>query len=74
MTQTKQRSRETLLELSLKQTISYKIKLMGTASEKRALIIEHNPMHYIFGEYRRVWKPYLTYRENIEVQHLGEMK
>ena len=68
----KQHSRESILEMAIKSSISYRIGLMANADEKRVLIATHNPHHYIFGEYRRAWKPYLTYQENMEVQYIGE--
>ena len=61
---TKQHSRETIIEQTLKNSVSYKIGLMQTAVEKRALVAEHNPTHYIFGKTLKPYKPYLTYEEN----------
>jgi hypothetical protein len=37
-------------------------------AEKRAIIAETNPLFYIFGETRKVYKPYLTYEENFDVK------
>ena len=65
MTKRKQpHSRETILEMALKNSISYKIGLMQTVAEKRALVTEANPTHYIFGKTLKPYKPYLTYEEN----------
>jgi hypothetical protein len=36
-----------------------------TLKEKRALVVESNPNHYVFGEIRKPWKPWLTYAENM---------
>ena len=44
----------------------YRIKQAKTPAEKRGVIAETNPLFYIFGEQRRVFKPYLTYEENYE--------
>jgi hypothetical protein len=64
MRKAKQHSRETILELALKNSISHKIKQLQTLAEKRALVAEHNPTHYIFGKTLKPYKPYLTYEEN----------
>jgi hypothetical protein len=37
-------------------------------AEKRAIIAETNPLFYIFGETRKVYKPYLTYEEKFDVK------
>lgn len=60
----KQHSRETILEMALKNSVCYKLTLMQTVAEKRALVAEHNPTHYIFGKTLKPYKPYLTYEEN----------
>ena len=65
-------SRETVLETAFKNSIAYKLTQTEQPDEKRALVTEHNPTHYIFGEHRRAWKPWLTYQENMEVQYIGE--
>ena len=64
MTKRKQHSRETIIEQTLKNSVSYKLALMQTVAEKRALVAEHNPTHYIFGKTLKPYKPYLTYEEN----------
>jgi hypothetical protein len=68
----KQHSRETLIEQAYRNSIAYKLTQAQTLEEKRSLVVEHNPHHYIFGRKRRAWKPYHTYQENMEVQYIGE--
>ena len=45
-------------------SIQYRIKQAKTATEKRGIVAETNPLFYVFGENRKVFKPYLTYEEN----------
>ena len=42
----------------------YRIKQAKTPAEKRGIITETNPLFYVFGEQRRVFKQYQTYEEN----------
>ena len=52
------------LEDIYKKTMQYRIMQAPTLAEKRAVVAETNPFFYIFGEKRKVFKPYLTYEEN----------
>lgn len=70
----KAHDRQSLIEQAYRNSIAYKLTQAETPEAKRALVVEHNPNHYIFGEYRRAWKPYLTYQENMEVQYIGEIR
>jgi hypothetical protein len=63
----KPHDRQTLIEQAYRNSIAYKITLAETAEQKRVLVTEHNPTHYIFGETLRPWKPYLTYAQNMGV-------
>jgi len=38
---------------------------------KRELVLRENPNHYVFGEIRRAWKPWLTYAENMAEEYVG---
>jgi hypothetical protein len=69
----KQHSRETLLEQAYKNSVSYKITQATTLNEKRELVTEHNPTHYIFGKTLKPYKPWQTYEENMN-QPNGETK
>ena len=42
----------------------YRIKQAKTPVEKRGIVAETNPLFYVFGEQRKVFKPYQTYEEN----------
>jgi len=59
--------RQTLIEQAYRNSIAYKITLAETAEQKRVLVTEHNPTHYIFGETLTPWKPWQTYEENMGV-------
>lgn len=60
----KRHDRQSLIEQAYRNSIAYKLTQAQTTEEKRALVIEHNPTHYIFGNTLRPHKPYLTYEEN----------
>jgi hypothetical protein len=51
-----------------RRAIHYRMARAYTPAEKRAIIAETNPLFYIFGETRKVYKPYLTYAENFDVK------
>lgn len=53
------------IEEAHKQSIFYRMKQATTPAEKRAVVEETNPLFYVFGEVRKVFKPYLTYEENM---------
>jgi hypothetical protein len=46
------------------RSLQYRISQVKTPADKRAIILENNPLFYIFGEQCKVFKPYLTYEEN----------
>jgi hypothetical protein len=54
----------TLIEEAFKNSMQYRIKLATTPKEKREIVKQTNPLFYVFGEKRKVFKPYLTYEEN----------
>jgi hypothetical protein len=51
-----------------KRSIFERMKLATTPKEKRAIITETNPLFYIFGQKCKVFKQYLTYEENFNVE------
>jgi hypothetical protein len=54
----------TMLEVAYKNSLQYQIKHATSPAEKRELIAKVNPLFYVFGKQRKVFKPYLTYEEN----------
>jgi hypothetical protein len=56
------------MELDYLASAQYRIKQAKTPAEKREIITETNPLFYIFGEQRKVFKPYLTYKENYGIE------
>lgn len=46
----------------------YRIKQAKTPAEKREVVVQANPLFYVFGEQRRVFKPYQTYEENYGIE------
>ncbi len=64
---TRERS-QTQIELIYQKTMQYRISQVKTPTEKRKIVAETNPLFYVFGEQRKVFKPYLTYEENYNVE------
>jgi len=58
----------TQIEAIYEQSLQYRIGQAQTPTEKREIIAETNPLFYVFGEQRKVFKPYLTYAENYNVE------
>jgi hypothetical protein len=58
----------TQIEAIYEQSLQYRIGQAQTPTEKRAIVVETNPFFYVFGEHRKVFKPYLTYGENFNVE------
>jgi hypothetical protein len=54
----------TQIEAIYEQSLQYRIGQVKTAKEKRGIVTETNPLFYVFGETRKVFKPYQTYEEN----------
>ena len=52
------------MELDYLASAQYRIKQAKTPAEKREIVVQANPLFYVFGEQRRVFKPYQTYEEN----------
>ena len=57
-----------VIENEFKQSVQFRIKQAQSTAEKRAIVAEANPLFYIFGETRKVYKPYLTYEENYGIE------
>jgi hypothetical protein len=55
---------QTQIEVIYQRSLQYRIGQVQTPKEKRAIVAETNPLFYVFGENRKVFKPYLTYEEN----------
>jgi hypothetical protein len=49
------------------KSMQHRISQAPTIAEKRAVVAEVNPLFYVFGEKRKVFKPYLTYEENYDL-------
>ena len=64
MTYKTARTRTNLIQKEIENSIAHKLTQCTGIDDKRALIVNKNPLHYIFGDERRVWKGYLTYEEN----------
>ena len=60
--------RGNVLEQEFKRSVQYRIKQATTPAEKREVVKDANPLFYIFGETRKVFKPYLTYEENYGIE------
>jgi hypothetical protein len=59
--------RANLIEEVYQKSMQHRITQATTPAEKRAVVAEVNPLFYIFGENRKVFKPYLTYEENYDI-------
>jgi hypothetical protein len=59
---------QTQIEVIYQRSLQYRIGQVQTPKEKRAIVAETNPLFYVFGENRKVFKPYLTYEENFNVE------
>ena len=56
-----------LIEEVYQKSMQHRISQATTPAEKRAVVAEVNPLFYVFGEQRKVFKPYLTYEENYDI-------
>jgi len=55
---------QTQIEVIYQRSLQYRIGQVQTPKEKMVIVAETNPLFYVFGEQRKVFKPYLTYEEN----------
>ena len=56
--------RANLIEEVYQKSMQHRMTQANTTAEKRAVVAEANPLFYVFGETRKVFKPYQTYEEN----------
>ena len=52
------------IEDEILRSMQYRMSQATTPADKRAIVVEANPLFYIFGEQCKVFKPYQTYEEN----------
>jgi hypothetical protein len=52
----------------IENSLQYRMAQATTTADKRVLVTETNPLFYVFGETRKVFKPYLSYQENYNVR------
>ena len=52
------------IEENYLKSMQHRITQAPTPADKRAVVAEVNPLFYVFGETRKVFKPYQTYEEN----------
>jgi hypothetical protein len=57
-----------------KNSITHLIKTLATRQEKRDLIAERNPLHYMFGEYLLTRKYDEKYEDFISRNYIGRIK
>lgn len=57
-----------VLEDIYQKSMQHRITLAHTPAEKREVVREVNPLFYVFGEDRKVFKPYQTYEENYGIK------
>lgn len=60
--------RQKAIEEAYLKSMQHRITKATTLAEKRAIVAEVNPLFYIFGETRKVFKPHLTYEENYGIE------
>lgn len=68
------RSRVKLIEQANENSISTLIKGLQTREEKRKLIEERNPLHYVFGEKLVVRKANEKYEDYLNRLYIGEAR
>lgn len=68
--------RETIkqAEQANKNSITHLIKTLATRQEKRDLIAERNPLHYMFGEYLLTRRYEEKYEDFISRNYIGRFK
>jgi hypothetical protein len=70
------RSRKTMKQNAEieRNSITHLIKTLATRQEKRDLVAERNPLHYMFGEYLTVRKGNESYEEFINRSYIRRTK
>jgi len=56
------------IEEVYQKSMQHRMNQATTPAEKRAVVAEVNPLFYVFGEQRKVFKPYQTYEENYGIK------
>jgi len=56
------------IEQEFKRSLQYRMSQAQSPAEKRVIVAEVNPLFYMFGESRKVFKPYQTYEENYGIE------
>ena len=67
-------SRKSAIASANENSITTLIKTLVTREEKRDLVTERNPLHYMFGEYLKVRKYDESYTDFINRNYIGESK
>jgi len=57
-----------------RNSITHLIKTLATRQEKRDLVAERNPLHYMFGEYLLTRKYDELYEDFINRNYIGRIK
>ena len=57
-----------------KNSITHLIKTLATRQEKRDLVAERNPLHYMFGEYLLTRKYEEKYEDFISRNYIGRIE
>ena len=65
------RTRKYIIHDANKNSLFTTIPQQESVEAKRELVLRENPNHYVFGEIRRAWKPWLTYAENMAEEYVG---
>jgi hypothetical protein len=60
--------RASQIEEAYQKSMQHRISQATTPADKRGVVLEANPLFYIFGEVRKPYKPYLTYKENYGIE------
>jgi hypothetical protein len=68
------RTRKSKITTDNENSITMLIKTLATRQEKRDLIAERNPLHYMFGEYLLVRGSNESYEDFINRSYIGESK
>ena len=66
-------SRKSAIASANENSITTLIKTLVTKEEKRDLVTERNPLHYMFGEYLKVRKYDESYTDFINRNYIGEV-
>ena len=68
------RNRKAKIVQANENSIAMLIKTLATKQEKRDLVAERNPLHYMFGEYLVTRKYGESYEDFINRNYIGRIK